>query len=658
MKKKLNRRGVALYLVAAVVAILSLGALALVSLLVTERQATRIRGNEIQVYESAQSGVELVRSVVGMSKTAQNQLGGLFDNPKYFAAVEVVPADSATKTGAYRFTVLAPKISGNKVIGTRYGLVNESTKLHLQSVLDWELASPGQGRRSLMALPGMTPSTADSILDWIDSDSTPRSSGAELAYYRKTGAPYGPRNAIPVSLDELLLVRDMTRPLLYANDDSFNFGLKFAGKANQSSSSVSASPLSSATSESMLGGGGTATPGLPTITDPFTNQPDFSITPVISEEIPGYSDSIKANPFSSQIESETQLGQGIGSEQSAVGQSSSLFADPLADLSGSDNIPFQEEINAGISGTAGSASPTAGSPAGLLDESEFFGPPGLPEFADVSGNLNGTSASFGAGLPWVHLLTTQSAEKEVDPSGTPKFYLNDPNLKNLHGQIEKITDTKTADFVILYRQNGPSAVPVPVVSTNVDNGQSSVNFAIPAKFELETPLDLIDVSVVGYGPSPFSTTSSNRQSKNTFFRLLDYATTSPDVVITGRVNINEAPYEVLCAVPGISSDLASQIVRRRNSLTTSGAGTQQLRQPVWLLDEKLVDLPTLKTLWNKITSGGDVYSCQVVGFIDNQGTVSRCEVVIDGTVIPPRQVFFKDLTVYGRGFPESVLKPK
>ena len=74
-----------------------------------------------------------------------------------------------------------------------------------------------------MNLTDMDESTADAILDWIDADNAPRDLGAEADYYLGLDPPVRPRNAVPPSLDELLLVRGVTREKLFGLDLNANF---------------------------------------------------------------------------------------------------------------------------------------------------------------------------------------------------------------------------------------------------------------------------------------------------------------------------------------------------------------------------------------------------------------------------------------------------
>ncbi|HBG47821.1 MAG TPA: hypothetical protein DDW94_12660 [Deltaproteobacteria bacterium] len=57
-------------------------------------------------------------------------------------------------------------------------------------------------------------SLADQLVDWIDSDTTPRGRGAEESYYMTLAEPYKPRNNYPESVDELLLVKGFTPEVL------------------------------------------------------------------------------------------------------------------------------------------------------------------------------------------------------------------------------------------------------------------------------------------------------------------------------------------------------------------------------------------------------------------------------------------------------------
>src|SRR3990172_2894258 len=55
----------------------------------------------------------------------------------------------------------------------------------------------------------------DGILDWRDSDNLRRLHGAEADYYLGLPEPYAPKDGPFESVDELLLVRGISRALFY-----------------------------------------------------------------------------------------------------------------------------------------------------------------------------------------------------------------------------------------------------------------------------------------------------------------------------------------------------------------------------------------------------------------------------------------------------------
>jgi len=75
----------------------------------------------------------------------------------------------------------------------------------------------------------------DSIMDWKDPDDLVRLHGAESEYYQSLSNPYKAKNAAFDTLEELLLVKGVTRELLYGNEGKkglIDF-LTVQGKTNQ-----------------------------------------------------------------------------------------------------------------------------------------------------------------------------------------------------------------------------------------------------------------------------------------------------------------------------------------------------------------------------------------------------------------------------------------
>jgi len=94
----------------------------------------------------------------------------------------------------------------------RYGLTDESSKLNVNIATE----------TNLMRLPNMTASLAQSLLDFIDTDSAALPEGAEQDSYDLLPKPYTIRNGWLASLGELMLVRGFSAPLLYGEDANMN----------------------------------------------------------------------------------------------------------------------------------------------------------------------------------------------------------------------------------------------------------------------------------------------------------------------------------------------------------------------------------------------------------------------------------------------------
>jgi len=208
-------------IVVAGLAALSLGLAGLATL---EHNAVIRSGHTAQLTQIVQSGIDAAAKAIDDPAHPD-----LFDNPGRFCSIEVVPAALNPRDfGAGRFTVFSPRLEQDQVRGIRFGLTRESAKLSLEAVLAWEEESPGQGARALEQLPGITPVMVDSILDWLDADDDPRPQGAESAFYQEQRKTYRPRNAVPIALEELPLIRDVQRSLIFGEDDQLTFGARQA----------------------------------------------------------------------------------------------------------------------------------------------------------------------------------------------------------------------------------------------------------------------------------------------------------------------------------------------------------------------------------------------------------------------------------------------
>jgi type II secretory pathway component PulK len=280
------RRGVVLIMVLVIVTMVSLAGFGFLSSMSTEYEAAKLNGHMRQAQQTMNSAEATLLWIAELPERHRRAIGGLHHNPALFrscavphltasvgesAAASMASApmpsanaqspDSATADPTlapddrWRFSVVSIDHNTEQQRVLRFGLANESGKIHLLRLLRWEQQQPGSVRLALMQLPGMTESAADSILDWMDADDTPREFGAESEYYQALDRPYRPSNAVPQTLEELLYVKGVSRALMSGRSASrVSFTQpesSFSGNENSTNDNTSknALPSDSALSE-------------------------------------------------------------------------------------------------------------------------------------------------------------------------------------------------------------------------------------------------------------------------------------------------------------------------------------------------------------------------------------------------------------------------
>lgn len=235
-----QRRGLVLIVVLVTIAILSLSGYTFTVLMQTEEQAARLMTRRVQSRYLADSGTEYVRQFLVRSDEEAREVGGRWDNADQFHAIPVATAvNNLSEFGS--FTVVCSNLDddGNPE-GFRYGLMDESSKLNINTLPFTDVQFPGTARTMLMALPDMTEDIADAIMDWLDADDQPRDYGVESDWYRSQSPAYEAKNGPLDSLDELLLIKGITPELLFGLDTNRNGILDDDEAASGNISSVDA----------------------------------------------------------------------------------------------------------------------------------------------------------------------------------------------------------------------------------------------------------------------------------------------------------------------------------------------------------------------------------------------------------------------------------
>lgn len=564
-----RQAGFIVLIVMIVIVMITLAGSSFVLNLSTENKAVHLQGDLLQLNQTLASAVELLRGYLDQPAVERQQAGGLWDNPDVFGSIAVTSAEDAS--GFTQFSVLSPRVEGDVLVGLRCGLQNESARLNLAVLPEWELAEPGAASRALMQLPGMTEAAADAILDWIDSDETVRASGAETDYYAQAGLPYQPRNGVPAALEELLLIRDVGRLSLFGADTNVDYRVdeQEAQRAGESSGSASA---------------GSATAG---------QTPWAWLLTVHSAE----------------------------RNRSAEGAARIYLND--ADLS---------RLHARLSEAFDPAAADFVITYRQFGPAETDVPPAAasPPRSAVGSRTTPRRARREAEQPSVDL--SRPAEHEIESlldliGARVELPPEEPAAETSSSRRSRVGSRRRA-------LGGPIAEPFAedeLPESELPESELPEGEVPEEAVVLESPLEDLPQQLAEQLP-----------------QWLDLTSTSSQTLIRGRVNIDEATRPVLLAVPGMEPAVAEQILAAR-----SGPGGEEdiaRRHPEWLLLEGLVDREQMRRLAPYLTCGGDVFRAQVVASDAQAALAVRAEIVLDATVSPPRQVYWKDLGMFGGGF--------
>ncbi len=619
------RSGSVLLVILVVIALLALGAYSFSETMVSESQATGVFGRESQARACADSGIDLAAAVLGRA-SAEGVYENVHHDPQQFGGVTL--KESATPRGRARFSLVAPNESDLTGTTIRMGLIDESSKLNINSLTHEDQgqstigslatlsgsasagssppssgATGGSGSSGsststsstsssntssssstsststntpegrLLMIPGMTAELADAILDFIDDDDDPRANGCESEYYQSLTPVYSAKNGPLETLDELLLVRGVTPDLLYGEDANRNGILD----PNENDGPASWPPDNA---------DGTLQLGWSSYLTVFGREKNlqFDGTPRINinnNNLADLYDQLEKT-FDAQV-AQFVIAYRVNGQSQSGGQNQS----------GGQGQSGGKSMSAAGSSKSGSASAAIASKSGAATAS---GPA-----AQQAQQLQTAAKALG---------------NAIGGGGSGTVTRGGMDLSKGAGR----------ELQSLYEMFGATA-------TATVNGSAQT---------LQSPWSVNGTDMLGYLP-----------------QVLDTLTLADDPVIDGRININQARRETLLTIPGMTESLADSILAARQG-TDGGpladpAGSRATAG--WLVVENLVDLPTMQQLDRYLTARGGIYRVQSVGYFDEAGPFTRLEAVIDTTqsMKPPVVISLTDLTDLGRGYPQAIL---
>lgn len=551
IQSKPPRRGMSLAMVLVMVALLSFAAYSFTDIMLAESEVSVMFQRQAQTQAFADSGVELVAAVLGRLDEEAVAVN-LYNNPDLFGSVVI--KDDAESRGRGLFSVVAAVENDDSFSSSRFGLVDESSKLNLNALLQFEIDDE-QRRDMLMVLPEMTMEIADAILDWLDDDEELREYGAENEHYGTLVPPYESKNGMVDSFDELLLVRGITPALLYGEDANRNGKLE----ANENDGEGSL-PLDN--SDDILNRGWSA---YLTVSSRETNlrQDGTPRIDVNQEDLASLYDAVLAD----------------------FDEDTARFVTAYRLYGASSTNTEQSGVNRGAT------------PGGNLAS------PGENTTSTAGGNVGGGGSGTEMGAGEGNRGSGGSVNSGGGQRGRSRGGLN----LSAGGQQ---TITSLYDLIGV------------TVNAQV-NGQEQ---------ELQSPWQDNPSSLTGSLPV-----------------ILDTLATTDQPYLEGRINIAQAPREVLLAIPDIEDQVVEAMIGAQTVEANTDADPNRATS-AWLLLDGVVQLDQMRSLDRFVTGRGDVYRVQVLGYFASGGPVTRLEAMIDATQSPPRIRSVRSLQELGQGY--------
>lgn len=178
-----RRPAMALMVVVVLTMLIALGAYRFSFYMESEYRLTRLHEEQVHAKLAALSGIELAASIAELPAAERSNLGGMYDNRPLFQVSIEAPTNVSTRSesvgSTWQFALVSPAVGNaagaNRKLSSsldteqdsnniRFGFENESAKLHIPTLLEWDRRTPGHARATLLALPGATEQLVDTWL--------------------------------------------------------------------------------------------------------------------------------------------------------------------------------------------------------------------------------------------------------------------------------------------------------------------------------------------------------------------------------------------------------------------------------------------------------------------------------------------------------------
>lgn len=292
---------------------------------------------------------------------------------------------------------------------------------------------------------------------------------------------------------------------------------------------------------------------------------------------------------------------------------------------------------------------------------------------------------------WSEYLTVTASESNLRIDGSEKIPLNSNTLTDVYDRIAEEFDESVATFVVAYRIFGPAEAPLYEtpggladngnandltpdeeeiigeiangIANAISGGDGSVtrggmDLKDGGEFPINSLFDLIDAevdAVIDGTPQKLISPWSSNDVLSYFAELDEALGVKTDTVIEGRIDVNQARYEVLLGLldsQALPLEIADAIISATgiDSDDVPDFDPATRATNAWLLAEGIVDLETIRLLDPFVTTKGDIFQAQIIGYFGTSGISARINVWIDGSQTPPKITQISDYTELGPGY--------
>ena len=282
-----------------------------------------------------------------------------------------------------------------------------------------------------------------------------------------------------------------------------------------------------------------------------------------------------------------------------------------------------------------------------------------------NGILDPDETDAGDGLGLSAFLTVYSRSTNADPEGNQRINLNNADLMMLEAELTAMEfPAELVTFILAARLYGTQNS-TDTTGTNADTTAIDEKIAedmaklVTRNRPIRSVWDLVNrqVSVtVGRERKLFYSPLNSAEAQRELLPMLQqYLTTTDSWELAPRININTAPEPVvqaLVATKRITEEEVGMLLAVRPDPESEEAAGELYQSTAWLVTEAGLKPSTVRRLERVISGVSQVYRFQVVGLFEHSRPTpsTRLEVVVDANNGRPRFLYWRDLSILGKGF--------